>query len=88
MNEPKYKLAQGARVREEGFGLLFYNMHGPRLYFVASGDLLQEEFFQGRTSLETWIGKSHPPSNNISARIPGLKKSLKILADKGVIIEC
>jgi hypothetical protein len=28
MNEPKYKLAQGAQVREEDFGLLFYHMHG------------------------------------------------------------
>jgi putative mycofactocin binding protein MftB len=88
MNEPKYKLARGARVREEGFGLLFYTMHGPRLYFVASGDLLREEFFQGHISLETWIDKCHPPSNEIAARIPGLKKSLEILADKGVIIEC
>ena len=88
MNEPKYKLAQGAQVREEDFGLLFYNMHGPRLYFLASGDLLQEEFFQGLISLETWIDKSHPPSIEITMRIPGLKNSLNKLVDKGVIIEC
>jgi putative mycofactocin binding protein MftB len=87
MNEPKYKLARGAQVREEDFGLLFYNMHGPRLYFLASANLLREEFFQGHISLETWIDKSHPPSNDITTRIPGLRKSLKILADKGVIIE-
>jgi putative mycofactocin binding protein MftB len=88
MNEPKYKLAPGAQVREEDFGLLFYNMHGPRLYFMASGDLLQEDFFQGHISLETWIDKIHPPSEDIARRLPGLKKSLNKLVDKGVIIEC
>ena len=75
-------------MREEDFGLLFYNMHGPRLYFLASGDLLQEDFFQGHITLETWIDKSHPLSKDIATRITGLKKSLKKLADKGVIIEC
>jgi len=88
MNEPKYKLTQGAQVREEDFGLLFYNMHGPRLYFMASGDLLQEDFFQGHISIETWIDKIHPLSEDIARRLPGLKKSLNKLVDKGVIIEC
>ena len=88
MVEAKYKLAPGAQVREEDFGLLFYNMHGPRLYFLASGDVLQEDFFQGHTSLETWIDKSHPLSKGTATRILGLKNSLKKLADKGVIIEC
>jgi putative mycofactocin binding protein MftB len=88
MNEPKYKLAHGAQVREEDFGLLFYSMHGPRLYFLASGDLLQENFFQGHVSLESWVDKSHPMSKDIAVRILPLKRSLKTLADKGVIIEC
>ena len=88
MNKSKYKLARGAQVREEDFGLLFYNMNGPRLYFLASGDLLREEFFQGHISLDAWIDKSSPPPIDITTRILSLKKSLKILADKGVIIEC
>ena len=88
MDGTKYKLAQGAQVREEDFGLLFYNMHGPRLYFLASGDLLREEFFHGQDALETWIDKNYPASNDITPRIPGLKKSLKKLAGKGVIVEC
>ena len=88
MIDVKYKLAPGAQVREEDFGLLFYSMHGPRLYFLASGDLLQEEFFQGQTSLESWVDNNHPLSKDIDRRIRPLKKSLKTLADKGVIIEC
>ncbi len=88
MNEKKYKLAQGAQVREEDFGLLFYNMHGPRLYFLASGNLLQEKFFQGRIPLQARIDKIHPLSEDLAMRIVGLKKSLKKLAEKGVIIEC
>lgn len=88
MIDVKYKLAPGAQVRAEDFGLLFYNMHGPRLYFLASDDLLQEEFFQGQTSIESWVGKRHPLSPDTARRIKGLQKSLKKLADKGVIIEC
>ena len=88
MVEVKYKLAPGAQVREEDFGLLFYHMHGPRLYFLASGKLLQEKFFQGRIPLQAWLDKSHPMSEDSAMRIGGLKKSLKKLADKGVVIEC
>ncbi len=88
MNDPKYKLAPGAQVREENFGLLFYNMHGPRLYFLSSGDLLPEKFFQGRIPLEAWIDRVQPNSENLAMRITALKKSLKKLVEKGVIIEC
>ena len=88
MIEVKYKIAPGAQVREEDFGLLFYSMHGPRLYFLASGNLLQEKFFQGRITLQTWMEKIHPRSQGSARRIAGLKKSLRKLADNGVIIEC
>ena len=88
MIEPKYKLAPGAQVREEDFGLLFYDINGPRLYFLASGNLLQEGFFQGRIPFGDWIDKHHPNSENLAIRITALKKSLKKLVGKGVIIEC
>jgi putative mycofactocin binding protein MftB len=88
MIEPKYKLAEGAQVREEDFGLLFYSMHGPRLYFLASGGLLPETFFEGRIPLEAWIDAIVPDSENPATRVAGLKKSLKKLAAKGVIVEC
>ena len=88
MVQLKYKLAPGAQVREEDFGLLFYNMHGPRLYFLASGNLLQEGFFQGRIPLDAWVDKIHKDSENLAYSLSALKKSLEKLATKGVIIEC
>ena len=84
----KYKLAPGAQVREEDFGLLFYNMHGPRLYFLSSGDLLPEEFFHGHDSLEAWLEKHHPMSEDITRHFLNLKNPLKKLVAEGVIIEC
>ena len=35
----------GVQVREEKFGLLFYNYRGPRLYFVPSKDLIDADFW-------------------------------------------
>jgi putative mycofactocin binding protein MftB len=43
----RYKLCQGVQVRSESFGLLFYHYDGPKLYFVRSGDLVDEHFFSG-----------------------------------------
>ena len=42
------------RVRREGFGLLFYDIRGPRLLFAETGDLLPVDFFatvRGRDEL-------------------------------------
>jgi putative mycofactocin binding protein MftB len=50
-----YKLADGVQVREEKFGLLFYNYRGPRLYFVPSKDLIGVDFFCGRQSVSGLI---------------------------------
>lgn len=36
----RYRLAPGCQVREERFGLLFYDLAGPRLLFAATGALL------------------------------------------------
>ena len=46
----RYTLAAGVQVRQESFGLLFYNYRGPRLYFVPSKDLIDVDFFNGRQS--------------------------------------
>ena len=50
-----YKLADGVQVREETFGLLFYNYRGPRLYFVPSKDLIDADFFNGQQSVSGLI---------------------------------
>jgi putative mycofactocin binding protein MftB len=47
-----YRLAQGVQVRNEVFGLLFYDYRGPRLYFVPSKRLLTDAFFEGTQSVE------------------------------------
>jgi putative mycofactocin binding protein MftB len=43
-----YRLAEGVQVRNEVFGLLFYDYRGPRLYFVPSKNMITDEFFEGR----------------------------------------
>lgn len=39
------KLHPACRVRQEGFGLLFYDLRGPRLLFAETGSLLAADYF-------------------------------------------
>lgn len=83
----KYVLASGTQVREEDFGLLFYTMRGPRLYFLSSGPLLDSSFFQGELTLDQCArlkGEEPPPEE----RREGIRKVLEQLRGKGVIVEC
>lgn len=86
--ESRYKLADGAAVREEDFGLLFYTFRGPRLYFLPSGNLLGCGFFQGDASLTQWLENEGREADASAGKILSLKKALSRLKDKGVIIEC
>ncbi len=86
--DKKYTLASGTQVREEDFGLLFYTMAGPRLFFLSSGDLLDDRFFQGEFTLEQWIERSPQQKPIRESRMSGLRKSLNHLNEKGVIVEC
>lgn len=86
--EPKYVLASGTQVREEDFGLLFYTMHGPRLYFLSSGQLLDSSFFQGKLTLDQRIRLRKEEDSVPEERIGGIRKVLQQLRDKGVVIEC
>lgn len=81
--DARYKLAPGVQVREEDFGLLFYNQDDPRLLFVSSGNLLGEDFFLGRQTVEESV-----PRPRDEARVAQLVKILATLKDKGVILEC
>lgn len=66
------KLHPACRVRQEGFGLLFYDLRGPRLLFAETGSLLAPDYFssvrsrddlpadltaQQKTSLQNFITK-------------------------------
>jgi putative mycofactocin binding protein MftB len=86
--EPRYKLAQGSQVREEDFGLLFYTMAGPRLYFLSCGGLLDRYFFNGELTLETWVRQNSGWDTVPKAWMLSLINSLQQLEEKGVIVEC
>ena len=59
MNDSKvYVLNQGIQVRRENFGLLFYNYHGLRLYFVPIGVLIDPDFFDGNHTAEEMLNAS------------------------------
>jgi len=83
-----YKLAAGTQVREEDFGLLFYQMNGPRLHFVASGNLLTEGFFQGKMTLEAWMDAREGLPEIKPQATKAFAEALHKLTQKGVIVEC
>jgi len=88
MSKAKYILTPGTQVRDEDFGLLFYTMAGPRLYFLSSGDLIPCDFFQGRLTLEQWVGRHVGQDATKTISMSDLRKSLCHLKEKGVILEC
>ncbi|MFC1533619.1 mycofactocin biosynthesis chaperone MftB [Thermodesulfobacteriota bacterium] len=80
----RYILAPGTEVREEDFGLLFYTMKGPRLFFLKCGRLLEPGFFRGEMSLSQWLARL----SLIESQALSLKNTLTRLKAKGVILEC
>jgi putative mycofactocin binding protein MftB len=49
------KLHPACRVRPEKFGLLFYDLRGPRLLFAETGKLMEPEFFQGSEPVDAFL---------------------------------
>ena len=86
--DSRYVLAPGTQVREEDFGLLYYTMKGPRLYFLSSGPLLDSSFFQGELTLDEWMRLKQEEGSAPEEPILGIGKALDQLKDKGVIFEC
>ena len=81
-----YRLSAGVQVREESFGLLFYNYRGPRLYFVPTKDLIDVDFFNGRQGVGGLIASICARNGWSSAAVA--KRITQILAkleDKGLI---
>jgi putative mycofactocin binding protein MftB len=84
VEEKRYRLASGSQVREEDFGLLFYSMQGPRLYFFTCGSSLSPLFFEGKKTLPQCVkdrGLSERRALSLAAGLDQLK-------EKGVILEC
>jgi putative mycofactocin binding protein MftB len=88
MGETRYKLAPGTQVREEDFGLLFYTMNGPRLYFLKSGSSLDADFFRSEMTLKQWLKRRSPERPVSEFRSASVQRALRRLALKGLIIEC
>ena len=81
-----YKPADGVQVREEKFGLLFYNYRGPRLYFVPSKDLIDADFFNGRQSVSGLIASICARKGWTRAKVgERIIQILVKLEDKGLI---
>ena len=83
-----YTLAEGVQVREEVFGLLFYDYRGPKLYFAPTRDMIGSEFFDGLQSthqlIESLIAEHHWPRRQIEEQ---LGRVFKLLKQKGLIHE-
>jgi putative mycofactocin binding protein MftB len=81
-----YHLNKGVQVRREKFGLLFYNYRGPRLYFVPSQELLEDDFFDGTRSLDNMIDTLHErhqwPRTWIEQRLVNIMRQLE---EKGLV---
>lgn len=76
-----YRLHPACRVRKETFGLLFYDLRGPRLLFAETADLLEPEFFRrGGSPGEALRG--HPPAEQTR-----VERFLATLVEKGFVCE-
>lgn len=75
-------------MREEDFGLLFYTMAGPRLFFLGSGKLLGTGFFNGNYTVGQWIAQEGTSPDLPREQITRLKEGLASLRAKGVLVEC
>jgi putative mycofactocin binding protein MftB len=75
------KLHPSCRVRQEGFGLLFYDCKGPRLLFAATGTLLPADFFG------TARARDEFPAGTPESQKPALQKFVTQLLEKGFLRE-
>jgi putative mycofactocin binding protein MftB len=81
-----YKPADGVQVREEAFGLLFYNYQGPRLYFVPSKDLIPGNFFNGRRSVSELVESICSHNGWSRAKVKDrIIQILEMLEERGLI---
>jgi putative mycofactocin binding protein MftB len=75
------QLHPACRVRQEGFGLLFYDSRGPRLIFAETGSLLPAEFFAAPRV------KGELPEGLADREQEQLQKFLNLLLEKDFLRE-
>lgn len=78
---PSYVLDPNCQVREESFGLLFYDLRGPRLLFARTGRLIRPEAL--RTGLELARALAGRPPRERAA----LERLFQSLVAKGFLRE-
>lgn len=77
----QYVLHPDCRVRREDFGLLFYDLKGPKLLFVASGDLVAPDAFRpGSAAARALVAAPHPERRRVA-------RLLETLVVKGFVLE-
>lgn len=76
-----YMLHPACRVRQEGFGLLFYDSRGPRLLFAETGSLLDAAF------IENLHHANELPDNLTTQQKNSVDKFLKQLQERGFLRE-
>jgi putative mycofactocin binding protein MftB len=74
-------LHPACRVRREGFGLLFYDLRGPRLLFAETGNLLSADFF------DTVRDRDELPAGVSEQQKTVLQKFIAKLLEKGFLRE-
>ena len=75
------RLHPACRVRQEGFGLLFYDSRGPRLLFAETGSLLSPDFF------DTVRAGDELPAGLSEQQRGALRKFVSQLLKKGFLRE-
>jgi putative mycofactocin binding protein MftB len=75
------RLHPACRVRQEGFGLLFYDSRGPRLLFAETGSLLPADYFT------TVRRRDELPEGLSDRQQQALRKFLAQLLEKGFLRE-
>ncbi len=75
------RLHPACRVRQEGFGLLFYDSRGPRLLFAETGSLLPADFYG------TVRRKDEVPEGLADHQKKALQKFIAQLLEKGFLRE-
>jgi len=79
----RYALHPMCQVRKEAFGLLFYDLRGPRLLFAETGELVEPGDLEAGISVEGVAG------NGEGSRVPPerLARLLSTLTEKGFLRE-
>jgi putative mycofactocin binding protein MftB len=75
------KLHPACRVRQEGFGLLFYDNRGPSLLFAETGSLLSPDYFEETRRRDEFPEGMSPQQQQ------ALSKFITLLLERGFLRE-